>query len=66
MLALVMVSSDAVRTAPLSLTFFVGRYSADFTAIAAGSIIVALPVVIAYLFLQRHFIRGIVSGALRE
>ena len=66
MLALVMVSSEAVRTAPLSLTFFVGRYSADFTAIAAGSIIVALPVVMAYLFLQRHFIRGVLSGALRE
>lgn len=66
MLALVMVSSESVRTAPLSLTFFVGRYSADFTAIAAGSIIVALPVVIAYVFLQRHFIRGVLSGALRE
>lgn len=66
MLALVMVSSEAVRTAPLSLTFFVGRYSADFTAIAAGSIIVALPVVVVYIFLQRHFIRGVLSGALRE
>jgi raffinose/stachyose/melibiose transport system permease protein len=66
MLALVMVSSEAVRTSPLSLTFFVGRYSADFTAIAAGSIIVALPVVVVYVFLQRHFIRGVLSGALRE
>ena len=43
-----------------------GRYSADFTAIAAGSIIVALPVIVACLSLQRHFIRGVVSGALRE
>jgi raffinose/stachyose/melibiose transport system permease protein len=66
MLALVMVSSESVRTAPLSLTNFVGRYSADFTAIAAGSILVATPVVIAYVFLQRHFIRGVLSGALRE
>jgi raffinose/stachyose/melibiose transport system permease protein len=28
-------------------------------------VIVALPVVILYLFLQRHFIQGIVEGSTR-
>ena len=32
---------------------------------AAGSVIVALPVVILYVFLQRHFIRGMLSGAVK-
>jgi raffinose/stachyose/melibiose transport system permease protein len=33
---------------------------------AAGAVIVALPVVILYLFLQRHFIRGMVEGAVKD
>jgi raffinose/stachyose/melibiose transport system permease protein len=33
--------------------------------LAAGSLIVAAPVVIVYLFLQRHFIRGMLSGAVK-
>jgi raffinose/stachyose/melibiose transport system permease protein len=31
----------------------------------AGSLIVAAPVVLVYLFLQRHFIRGMLSGAVK-
>jgi raffinose/stachyose/melibiose transport system permease protein len=29
-------------------------------------VIVAVPVVVLYLFLQRHFIRGMVEGAVKE
>jgi raffinose/stachyose/melibiose transport system permease protein len=31
----------------------------------AGALIVAAPVVVVYLFLQRHFIRGMLSGAVK-
>ena len=30
--------------------------------LAAGAVIVALPTVILFLFLQRHFIRGMLEG----
>jgi len=33
---------------------------------AAGATIVALPVVVLYFFLQRHFISGMLSGAVKE
>ncbi|GAA0507546.1 hypothetical protein GCM10010390_08100 [Streptomyces mordarskii] len=32
---------------------------------AAASIIAALPVVASYVFLQRHFISGMLSGAVK-
>ena len=28
--------------------------------------IVALPILVVYLFLQRHFVRGMLAGALKE
>jgi raffinose/stachyose/melibiose transport system permease protein len=65
LLALVMVSDEDLRTAPLGLSFFQGRNTSDLNLMAAGSVIVALPVVILYVFLQRHFIRGMLAGAVK-
>jgi raffinose/stachyose/melibiose transport system permease protein len=65
LLALVMVSDDSLRTAPLGLAFFQGRNTSDEALLAAGAVIVATPVVLVYLVLQRHFIRGMLSGAVK-
>jgi len=65
LLALVMVSDENLRTAPLGLAFFQGQHTSDYTLLAAGSVIVATPVVIVYVFLQRHFIRGMLAGAVK-
>ena len=65
LLALVMVSDEDLRTAPLGLSFFQGRNTSDLTLLAAGSVIVAFPVVVLYVFLQRHFIRGMLAGAVK-
>jgi raffinose/stachyose/melibiose transport system permease protein len=65
LLALVMVSDEGLRTAPLGLSFFQGRNVTDLTLLSAGAVIVALPIVLLYVFLQRHFIRGMLSGAVK-
>ncbi|MBB4661544.1 carbohydrate ABC transporter permease [Conexibacter arvalis] len=65
LLALVMVTDEGLRTAPLGLSFFQGRNTSNLTLLAAGSVIVATPVVVVYMFLQRHFIRGMLSGAVK-
>ena len=68
LLALVMIQSDDLRTAPLGLALFAGanRGSQDVTLTAAAAVIVALPIVIVYVFLQRSFIRGMFAGAVKE
>jgi len=63
LIPLVMVTSENLRTAPLGLAFFQGQYTSGVALLAAGAVIVALPVVIVYLVLQRHFIQGIVEGS---
>ncbi|PRX99635.1 carbohydrate ABC transporter permease [Allonocardiopsis opalescens] len=66
MIPLVMVTSESLRTAPLGLAFFDGQYVSATSLLAAGAVIVALPVVVLYLFLQRHFIQGIIEGSTKE
>ncbi len=67
LLALVMIpTNESRRTIPLGLAFFQGQHSSDFSLLAAGSVIVAAPVVLVYIFLQRHFIAGMLSGSIKE
>jgi len=56
-----------VELQPISIgTFqFVGMYKSNFDSMMAFSTIVAIPAVIAFLFLQRQFIRGMTSGSVK-
>ena len=67
LLALIMIQDEEMRTAPLALSYFAGnkRYG-DPAITAAAAIWVALPVLIVYIFLQRRFISGMVTGAIKE
>ncbi len=55
------------QTAPLGLSFFAGAVRAgDPTKVAAAAVLVAAPILVVYLFLQRHFVRGMLAGAIKE
>ncbi len=68
LMPLVLVAQNPdVQTAPLALSFFAGNtrnFNASVTAAAA--VLVALPVLVLYIFLQRRLITGIVAGAVKE
>lgn len=66
LIALVMTPSGQRRTAPLGLANFQGQYTSEIALLSAGAVIVALPMVILFLFLQRHFIRGMLEGATKS
>jgi len=63
LLPLVVIPGGELLTAPLGLALFQGQYTAGTSLLAAGAVLVALPVVVAFLVAQRHFIRGMVDGA---
>ena len=65
LLALVMVQTEAMRTLPVGLAFFQGKYTSNLSLMAAGAIIVALPTVLIYIVFQRFFIRGMLGGAIK-
>jgi raffinose/stachyose/melibiose transport system permease protein len=66
LLALVLIQDPEKATAPLGLSYFAGAARAgDPTKVAAASVLVAAPILVVYVFLQRHFIRGMLSGAVK-
>jgi raffinose/stachyose/melibiose transport system permease protein len=66
LLALVLITSPDKQTAPLGLSFFAGAVRAgDPTKVAAAAVLVMMPIVIVYIVLQRHFVRGMLAGAIK-
>lgn len=63
LLPLVMIVSDNLRTAPLGLAFFQGQRVTNYSLLSASSLIVAAPIVILYIVLQKRFISGVSGGS---
>jgi multiple sugar transport system permease protein len=63
----VLTSTDAARTAPVALSFF--RGASQFTdpsgAIAAGAVVVTVPILIMVLIFQRRIVSGLTAGAVK-
>lgn len=66
MLPTIMISSDKLRTVPLGLNAFRTKYSMDVALTAAAAVIIAAPVIVAYLIFQRRLITGLVVGAVKQ
>lgn len=61
--ALVLVQSDEVRPITVGLNALKGQWVASWQLISAGSVIAALPPVVMFFAMQKHFIAGLTLGA---
>ena len=64
-LAATFMDQEAMYTAPVGLKFFVGGFSQQWGSFAAGSIIVSIPVVVLFLFLQKYLVSGLTAGSVK-
>ncbi|WP_338702677.1 carbohydrate ABC transporter permease [Streptomyces sp. Q6] len=57
------VNTDPAKM-PISagLTSLEGQFETDYPVMMAGSLIASLPMIVLYLFLQRHFVQGIAQS----
>jgi multiple sugar transport system permease protein len=61
-----MLTSNNARTAPPSIATMLGRGGIEWSAIAAGTLLFLIPVVIITFALRRHLLRGVTFGAVRQ
>lgn len=59
------LDTPELRTLPIGLRTFIGQYSTEWNVLMAASVITTLPVVILFIFLQKHFIQGMTSGSIK-
>lgn len=63
-LALNLTKSDMMRTLPVALHLFQTDYGVEWGYLSAASILSILPIVIAFLCLQKYFVQGMTAGSL--
>jgi multiple sugar transport system permease protein len=61
-----MLTSEKARTAPPSIPSQLGSGGIEWSAIAAGSLLFLIPVVIVVFALRNYLLRGITFGAIRQ
>jgi arabinogalactan oligomer/maltooligosaccharide transport system permease protein len=64
-LAATFLGSERSFTLPVALQRYVGDYSTEWGAFAAGAILVSTPVVAVFYALQRHLVEGLTAGGVK-
>nr|WP_106588407.1 carbohydrate ABC transporter permease [Salsuginibacillus halophilus] len=62
---LLFVTDNAYKTLPLALLDFQGQYETNYPMLFTGVIIASLPMVLAYVLLQRYFVAGMTAGSVK-
>jgi multiple sugar transport system permease protein/raffinose/stachyose/melibiose transport system permease protein len=63
--ALSFTSTNDMRTLPAGLNDFMGQYGIRYGELMASSVLISLPVVLVFFFLQRQFVAGLTAGAVK-
>jgi multiple sugar transport system permease protein len=63
---LIILSDDRLYTLPVGLANLLGEHAQDTELMMAGAVLTVLPVVALFVLLQRYYIAGIMSGAVKE
>jgi lactose/L-arabinose transport system permease protein len=62
---LLIATDPGMFTAPVALGSLIGLTKVSWGGIMAGAVLLTGPMVVVFLFLQRHFIAGIAAGAVK-
>ncbi|MGJ9372568.1 carbohydrate ABC transporter permease [Nesterenkonia sp. CF4.4] len=65
LLPMLMLNDPSKQVVTLLPSYFLGQYTNDQTGILAAAVITSIPMILAYLLLQRTFERGLSAGALK-
>lgn len=64
-LPLIMLTTRRTRTIPLAVSTFFGTYLTEWQLVMAGLTVTILPMIILFILLQKHIVKGMVDGAVK-
>ena len=66
MIALIFLQKDQLKTLMIGITVFKSRYSINIPLTMMGLVVITIPMVVLYLFGQKYFVKGLMSGSVKE
>ena len=64
--ALILTSSNDVRTAPVAIAYFTSAFTANYTAMFAAIVALVGPTIIAFVIFSKYVIKGLSEGAVKQ
>ncbi|MDI7248289.1 MAG: carbohydrate ABC transporter permease [Bacillota bacterium] len=65
MFAMTFINIEELKTMPVGLTSFFGRFTVEWNPLMAASVLFTIPSLVFFVFVQRNLARGLVSGAVK-
>ena len=62
---LIYINSNSKQTISVGLSFFSGMNSTEWNLVFAAAVIVAMPILILFVFFQKYFIQGVVVSGVK-
>ncbi len=62
---LILGIGNEVQTLPLAVAFFYGAFRIQWNLMMTAVLMAAIPIIILFLFAQKHIIKGMVAGAIK-
>ncbi len=62
---LILGNGNQVQTLPLAVAFFYGAFRIQWNLMMTAVLMAAVPIIILFLFAQKHIIKGMVAGAIK-
>ncbi len=62
---LVALSSTNTRTLPIGLSLLQGQFFSNWGVMMAGSVVVSVPAIVVFLFLQKQFVNSMLSSGIK-
>lgn len=62
---LIAMTDDSMYTLPVSLANLMKEYTKDPELMMAGSVVTIIPIMIVFLLMQKHYIKGIMMGSVK-
>ncbi len=60
------LGKESLHTLPIRIRSFNGTFTSDFGVMMAALVMCVTPIIILFIFMQKHIVGGIVSGAVKE
>jgi multiple sugar transport system permease protein len=63
--SIMFINSEAVKTIPVGINSFIGKYEIDWGTMSAASILALIPVFIMFGTIQKYLVQGLTSGSVK-
>lgn len=66
LMPMMVMPANRPKTINVEIFSFIGEFQVRYDVLFSGTFVAVVPIVVIFIFLQKYFIKGIMSGAVKS